>query len=344
MRPRRGAPGNRGTFRSPDPRHPPLSAAPRPRPKTMHRTACLFLLLALLLCLPGSAIAWYPRLAAQGTVAELVPGAVIGADRSYVVGPGETLMEIARRAGLGYQALAAANPGVDPWFPEVGHELVLPFAALLPPEIGPGITINLAEYRLYLAQREKGGWRVRIYPVGLGRQGWETPEGDYTIVNKVADPTWTPPDSLRAEKPELPAAVLPGPDNPLGGFWLGLSAPGVGLHGTNQPYGVGRRVSHGCIRLYPDDIADLAGRVAVGTPVRIVYRPVKAARRGDRLLLEVHPDFLERFPDPAAALAEAARRACWPQRLPAAIKAPATGRVTVIPLPPSRHLAQQAGN
>ena len=305
----------------------------------------LSVLLLLLLAAPFPAGAWYPRLAAQGTVDELQAGTQVGVDSSYVVGPDETLMEIARRAGLGYQALVEANPGVDPWLPEVGRELVLPFAALLPPGIEPGITVNLAEFRLYLALREGGRWRVRIYPIGLGRQGWETPEGDYTIVNTVDDPSWTPPESLRAEKPELPLTVPPGPDNPLGRHWLGLSAPGVGLHGTNQPYGVGRRVSHGCMRLYPDDIADLAGRVAVGTPVRIIYRPFKAARQGERLLVEVHPDFLQRFSDPGAELATVAQRASWPLPLPAGFVAPAaTGLVTSIPLPPPRQLAQQPRN
>ncbi len=299
------------------------------------------LLLLLLFGIPHPAAAWYPRLAAQGTVAALRPGVAVGADRPYIVGPNETLMEIARRAGLGFQALAEANPGVDPWLPGVGCELTLPFAALLPPGIGPGITINLAEYRLYLAEPDNGAWRIRIYPIGLGRQGWETPEGEYTIVNKVADPSWTPPASLRAENPELPAAVPPGPDNPLGRFWLGLSAPGVGLHGTNHPYGVGRRVSHGCIRLYPDDIADLARRVPVGTPVRILYKPFKAVRDGDRLLLEVHPDFLQRYPDASAELAATVRDAGWPLPLPLAAETVATGQVITVLLPPTRQLARR---
>lgn len=287
------------------------------------------LFLVLLLLTPAfPAQAWYPRLAAQGTVAELRPGVQIGVDRPYVVGPGETLLEIARRAGLGFRALVAANPKIrDPWLPTVGTELDLPFAALLPPGIGPGITINLAEFRLYLAEPTPGGWRVRIYPIGLGRQGWETPEGDYTIVDMVDDPSWTPPASLRKEKPDLPASIPPGPDNPLGRHWLGLSAPGVGIHGTNEPYGVGRRVSHGCIRLYPEDIADLVRRVHVGTPVRILYVPCKVGCAGPELRLEIHPDYLGRDADPAQTAAAAARALGWTTPLPKRVLA-ATGRVT----------------
>lgn len=274
----------------------------------LSRRLSLLLSILLLVTLPTPAGAWFPRLAAQGTLTRADPGQLVGAELPYVVGPGETLVDIARRAGLGFENLLRANPGIDPWTPPAGHELVLPFATLLPEVLSPGITINLAEFRLYLLQKERGRWRVRIYPVGLGRRGWETATGEFRIISKVRDPTWVPPASLRAEKPGLPALVPPGPGNPLGRYWLGLSAPGIGLHGTNRPYGIGRRVSHGCIRLYPEDIADLASRVQIGTPVRIINQPIKVGMHRGRLLAEVHLSPLRTDPDRIRRALRQARR------------------------------------
>lgn len=265
------------------------------------------LLLLLLLLWPAPVPAWYPRTLEQSILPGSHPGQRVGAESSYVVGPGETLMEIAYRGGIGFLALTQANPGIDPWAPPVGHAVTLPYAALLPPGISPGITINLAEYRLYLLWQEGETWRVRIYPIGLAREGRETPEGEFTVICRITDPLWTPPAALRAEKPELPPAVPAGPDNPLGRFWIGLSAPGVGIHGTNQPYGVGRRVSFGCVRLYPRDIEDLVGRVAIGTPVTILYQPLKVGLDQGQLLVEVHPDYLGRVNDSGRDI----RRQAW---------------------------------
>lgn len=245
--------------------------------------------------LAGPALAWYPRLEAEALVDPATPAALVGSNRSYVLGADETLIELAYRAGLGYEGLAAANPGVDPWLPEAGRSVLLPYAAILPAGTGLGITINLAEYRLYLVWERSGRRLVRIYPIGIGAEGVETREGVFAVTVVVPDPSWTVPASIRAERPELPGTVPPGADNPLGKYWIGLSLEGVGIHGTNKPYGLGRRVSHGCIRLYPEDIADLAGRVGRGTPVRIVYQPIKLGLRGRQLLAEVHPDFLGRI-------------------------------------------------
>lgn len=242
--------------------------------------------LLILLLTATASQAWYPRLAKEMKLTSET--AIIGHNLDYVVGPGETLMEIARRAGIGFDNLQRANPGIDPWKPPVGQRLLLPKAVLAPDLIRPGITINLAELRLYLVWNEGGARKVRVYPVGIGREGWATPLGEYRISVVIDNPDWTPPASLRLEKPELPGRVPPGPGNPLGSRWIGLTAEGVGIHGSNQPYGVGRRVSHGCIRLYPEDILDLAGRVKPGTPVRIVDQPVKQLLFNDRLYLEVH--------------------------------------------------------
>ncbi len=281
-----------------------------------HRGILALLVFLPLALWPAVAASWYPRTLAQSTLANPQPGQQVGVNRPYVVGPGETLMEIAYHGGLGFQALTQTNPGLDPWAPPVGLELTLPYAALLPPGIAPGITVNLAEYRLYLLWQEGPSWQVRIYPIGLAREGRETPEGDFSVICRVPDPLWTPPAALRAEKPELPLSVPAGPDNPLGRYWIGLSTPGVGIHGTNQPYGIGRRVSFGCIRLYPRDIEDLVERVAIGTPVRILYQPFKVGIDRDRLLVEAHPDFLDRVSDPAGEIRRQARALGWPEELP----------------------------
>lgn len=245
--------------------------------------------------LPAPALAWYPRLEAEALVDAARPAPVVGSNRSYVLGADETLIELAYRAGLGYEGLAAANPGVDPWLPEAGRPVLLPYQAILPATAGLGITINLAEYRLYLVWESSGRRYVRIYPIGIGAEGTATREGLFRVETVVRDPSWTVPASIRAERPNLPGTVPPGPDNPLGKYWIGLSLEGVGIHGTNKPFGLGRRVSHGCIRLYPEDIEDLAGRVGKGTPVRIIYQPIKLGLRGGQLLAEVHPDFLGRI-------------------------------------------------
>jgi L,D-transpeptidase ErfK/SrfK len=250
----------------------------------MRKTTLIALLILLLSA--SACLAWYPRLAREMLLtADTV---VIGHNRDYIVGPGETLMEIAWRAGIGFDNLLRANPGIDPWSPRPGQRLLLPRAVLLPDPLPPGITINLAELRLYLVWVDDGVRRIRIYPVGVGREGWNTPLGTFQVSVIIDGPDWTPPASLRQEKPELPGTVPPGPGNPLGSHWIGLTAEGVGIHGTNQPLGVGRRVSHGCIRLYPRDIIDLAGRVRPGTPVRILDQPLKHLVRHGKLYLEVH--------------------------------------------------------
>lgn len=238
---------------------------------------------------PAAARAWYPRLERDTILDPGNPAPVVGSNRPYLPAPGETLLELARRSGTGYCALTRANPGIDPWLPPAGREIVLPYSFILPASAGEGITINLAELRLYYLWQENGQVRVRAYPVGIGREGWDTPLGNFTIVSRVKNPSWSAPASIRVKSPGIPALVPPGPNNPLGGFWLGLSAPGYGIHGTTKPYGVGRRVSHGCIRLYPEDIKDLFHRVSLDTPVWIIYQPVKVGLRDNRLFIEVHP-------------------------------------------------------
>jgi L,D-transpeptidase ErfK/SrfK len=204
-----------------------------------------------------------------------------------------TLVQLAREHDLGYEELRLANPGVDVWLPGEGTPVYLPTMYIVPVAPRDGIVLNLPSMRLlYFADDA-----VTSHPVGIGREGWATPTGRAEITGKARDPVWYPPASVRAEHAELgdplPSVVPPGPDNPLGAFAMGLSMPGYLIHGTNKPAGVGMRVSHGCIRLYPEDIAALFERVLSGTPVHIVDEPVLAGWRDGELYLEIHVPLAE---------------------------------------------------
>lgn len=214
---------------------------------------------------------------------------MIGELEEYGVVGDETLLDVAVRNDLGFIELLAANPGIDRWSPGPGVSIVLPKAHLLPAAPRRGIVVNLADQRLYYFSDVS--MPPTSFPVGIGRRGYETPLKESRIKRKREKPTWTPPPSIRAERPDLPAAIPPGPDNPLGEFALDLDLDldGYVIHGTNLPYGVGRRVSHGCIRLYPGDIARLFAEVDVGTPVAIVDQPAKLGWVDGELYLEVHP-------------------------------------------------------
>lgn len=206
----------------------------------------------------------------------------------------DTFVELGRVYGLGFRELMQANPGVLPWVPGEGTEIVLPLSFILPRGVGGDgetIVLNLAEFRMYHFLPEKD--TVRTYAVGIGRQGWETPTVETRVTSIAADPTWTPPESIRREHAAmgdiLPRVVPPGPDNPLGKYAVRLSEPGYLFHGTNKKLGIGMRVSHGCVRLYDGDIEELAHSVSRGAPVKIINEPVKAGWLGDRIYLEVHP-------------------------------------------------------
>ncbi len=224
---------------------------------------------------------------------------LIGRLRTVKARHEDTLLDIARRNDLGRDEIVAANPGVDPWLPGAGREILLPTRFILPPGPRRGLVLNLPEMRLYYYLPGQGGrpGRVVTHPVAIGRMDWQTPLGETRIVAKQKDPVWHPPASLKREALEkgetLPDRVPAGPDNPLGTRALRLGVPGYLLHGTNKPYGVGMRVSHGCIRLYPEDIEALFDQVPVGTPVRIVDQPVKLGWLADTLFIEVHPPLAE---------------------------------------------------
>lgn len=220
---------------------------------------------------------------------------VIGEVRHIRTETDDTLSAIARRHNLGYREIKLANPDVDPWLPGKSTEVVLPTRYVLPDAPREGLVLNLAEMRLFYYPPKSSPYadKVITYPLGIGREGWGTPLGQTRITRTKAQPTWTPPASIRKEHAEkgdpLPKVVPAGPDNPLGEYALYLGFPSYLIHGTNKPAGIGMRVSHGCIRLYPEDIAALYSMVDAGTPVRIVNEPYKAGWHDNRLFLEVHP-------------------------------------------------------
>lgn len=207
----------------------------------------------------------------------------------------DTLSDIARRFNVGYEEIVAANPGVDPWLPGEGTEIVVPTQWVLPPAPRDGIIINLAAMRLfYFPKAGKGEpQRVLTHPVGIGRVEWDTPQGRTRIIAKAEAPTWIPTASIRREHAEngdpLPAKVPPGPDNPMGSHVLRLGWPEYAIHGTNKPASIGLRGTHGCLRMYPEDIALIFRRVPVGTPVSVINEPQLAGFRDDTLYLQSYP-------------------------------------------------------
>jgi len=235
--------------------------------------------------------------AARAEIYELPPEGydVIGAMSTVTARYEDTLLDIARRHGLGYEDIVRANPDVNTWLPGEGTEVVLPTRFVLPAGPRHGVVLNLAEYRMYYYPEPKDGEPayVMTYPISIGRMDWETPLGMTKVISKVRNPAWYPPESVREEHAAdgrpLGKIVPPGPDNPLGEFAMRLGLPGYLIHGTNRPAGVGMRVTHGCVRMFPEDIEYVFSQIGVNTPVRIINEPVKIGWEGERLVMEVHP-------------------------------------------------------
>ena len=213
-------------------------------------------------------------------------GDMLGAVRTHSAEHEDTLLDLARDNGLGFVEIVTANQGVDPWIPGAGTAITLPTGHLLPDAPRHGLVINLAEHRLYYFAPDG----IQTYAIGVGRDGWDTPLGTTSIVRKMKNPIWFPPDSIRKEHPDLPKAVRAGPANPLGRHALYFAWPSYLVHGTNMPWGVGRRVSHGCIRLYPEGIEALFNDVPVGTEVQVIDQPIKIGWSAGELYMEVYPE------------------------------------------------------
>jgi len=224
---------------------------------------------------------------------------VVGVVQVVTATKEDTLTDIARRFNVGYEEILRANPKVDPWLPGEGREIVVPSAFVLPNAPRTGIVINIAAMRIFYYPPVKAGERPVVYthPIGVGKVGWRTPEGVTKVVRTEKDPTWRVPVSVRKEHleergEELDPVIGPGPDNPLGKYALYLQWQSYLIHGTNKPAGVGLRSSHGCIRLYPEDIEQFYTFVPVGTQVRVVNQPFLFGWRNGELYLQPY-DVLE---------------------------------------------------
>lgn len=241
---------------------------------------------------------------------------VVGVPQVVFTRDRDTLADFAREYGLGYDELIAANPHVDPWLPGDNTPVLLPTQFVLPDVPRRGIVLNIASKRLFYfpsdgirRDPESGEFEsqtVMTFPIGIGRVGWETPLGSTNVVSKARDPSWWVPASVRKEHAELgdplPAVVPPGPDNPLGSRVLKLNMPGYLIHGTNQPYGVGMRVSHGCVRLYPENIELLYELIAVGEPVKIINEPYLLGQIDGDWYFESHAPLSDDLIEPGARL------------------------------------------
>lgn len=251
--------------------------------------------------------AWIPVAAAQDTAG--LPGALVGEQFEYIVQPGDSLTRIGARFGIGQLVLARMNDKKYNAVLRPGQLLQIDNRHIIPERLPEGILINLPQRMLYYFQ---AGKLVSDYPVGLGRPSWPTPARDFTVVNLQENKTWYVPKSIQEEMQRegkvVKTRVPPGPDNPLGKYWIGLSLPGIGIHGTIAPASVYHFQSHGCVRLHPDDIATLFQRVSKGQPGKIIYAPVLLTRLEDgRIFLEVNRDIYKKGIDPLAVVENSAR-------------------------------------
>jgi L,D-transpeptidase ErfK/SrfK len=228
-----------------------------------------------------------------------LPG-IIGRLQYHRVREGETLLDVARDAGLGFHELRDANPSVDEWVPPPGAEVVVPSRWILPRSRYRGLVVNIPEMRMYVFPVDaRPGELVplRTWAVGIGTEEAPSPIGPFTIRSKDANPTWIVPDSILKTMDKPQRVVPPGPDNPMGAYRIRLNHGSYAIHGTNDPWSIGRLTTHGCIRLYPEDLEVLYPTVNPGMPGELVYQPVKIGVRNERIYIEVHPDVYGRIRD-----------------------------------------------
>ena len=235
---------------------------------------------------PGTTVFEYRESSEDGPDRSL-DSTIIGSPATHVAKFKDTLLDIARLNHLGYQELKRANPRVDPWLPGDGTRVTIPAQWILPEAPREGLVLNIPEMRLYYYLP---GSRVMTFPLGVGVDGQETPAGSYRIGQKRTNPVWYVPVSIQAEMEHPRKTVPPGPNNPLGKYWMRLSHTTYGIHGTNNPWAIGRRVTHGCIRLYPEDIAFLYPRVPKDTPVRVIYQHAKVGVRDGKAYFQIYRD------------------------------------------------------
>jgi len=212
---------------------------------------------------------------------------VVGSIQHHRLNRGEDLLEVARRYGLGYSEIGGLYRQWDPFLPPVGADMVIPTMWILPNKLNAPLVVNTGEMRLYYLVNNNT--QVYTFPIGMGVLDFKTPSGTFRVVEKKVNPAWHIPKSLQ-KKYEM-AVMPPGPDNPLGEYKLTLSWGDYGIHGTHMPWGVGRMVSHGCTRMYPEDVKKLFPLVPVGTKVEYIYEPAKVGFRQGRIFLSVHEDF-----------------------------------------------------
>jgi L,D-transpeptidase ErfK/SrfK len=217
---------------------------------------------------------------------------LIGAPQIDVVRIGDTLLDVAERHRLGFERVTRLNPDADVWIPEPGLRVRLPTEHVLPDAPREGLVVNIPELQLYdfRVSRE----RPEVFALAIGDEMDPTLVGVFRVGAKRENPSWSVPKSIRAKRPELPALVPPGPDNPLGPFWMTVGSTSYGVHGTNNRWSIGREATHGCMRLYNDEIARLYARTPTGTRIQIIYQTVKIGRRGGIVYVEAHPDRYQR--------------------------------------------------